>query len=223
MNNNNKFIAHCVPISNDDDDDDDDYHHTIGRYGVTSINNEDYDGLLHELTADQIDTSVAAFLSTMDSRSSSPQNVEYIDRYIATSEFDHPQSPIGTTNITPASIRSTISNTTSDEKLDKVIKPIRKKNDIQDNSKQQLHHKERDLKCKRRICRIDGCQRIVKSQGVCQRHGAKTKHCRVDACDKQAQGNYNGMCSKYRYSYDLRSTAKFTNIAFLSLLQICSM
>lgn len=224
MDNNYNFVTSCIRISNDDDDDDDDgggdYHLTIGRSGVTSIsNNKEYCGLLHELTPDQVDTSVADFLSVMDSRSLSPINVKYNDA--ATSEFDHPISQNGTALITPASMRSTISNTTINETMDKVDKPIQKKNNTQDSSKQQqqLHHKERELKCKRRICRIDGCERIVKSQGVCQRHGARTKYCRVNACDKQAQGNFDGMCSKYRYSYSFRSTAKLTNTVFLSASQ----
>jgi hypothetical protein len=47
---------------------------------------------------------------------------------------------------------------------------------------------------KRRICRIDGCDKIVKSQGLCQRHGAKTRMCKMENCSKQAQGNFDGMC-----------------------------
>lgn len=46
----------------------------------------------------------------------------------------------------------------------------------------------------RRYCRIEGCTKIVKSQGLCQRHGAKTRLCKVDGCPKQAQGNFDGMC-----------------------------
>lgn len=56
---------------------------------------------------------------------------------------------------------------------------------------------ERILKHKRRYCRAVGCTRIVKSQGLCQRHGAKPKECKVESCKKQAQGNFAGMCSKY--------------------------
>jgi hypothetical protein len=51
------------------------------------------------------------------------------------------------------------------------------------------------LKHKRRYCRAEGCDRIVKSQGLCQRHGAKPKICLVNGCTKQAQGNFDGMCS----------------------------
>lgn len=53
------------------------------------------------------------------------------------------------------------------------------------------------LKHKRRFCKVDGCSRIVKSQGVCQRHGAKPRKCRVVDCPKQAQGNYDGMCKAH--------------------------
>lgn len=48
------------------------------------------------------------------------------------------------------------------------------------------------LKHKRRYCRIEGCERIVKSQGLCQRHGAKPRLCKVQGCEKQAQGNFDG-------------------------------
>jgi hypothetical protein len=40
----------------------------------------------------------------------------------------------------------------------------------------------------KRLCRHPGCKRVIKSQGHCQRHGAKAKRCKVDGCDKQAQG-----------------------------------
>jgi hypothetical protein len=32
----------------------------------------------------------------------------------------------------------------------------------------------------KRLCKTEGCTRVIKSQGHCQRHGAKTKRCRVD-------------------------------------------
>jgi len=48
------------------------------------------------------------------------------------------------------------------------------------------------VKHKRRFCRIEGCERIVKSQGLCQRHGAKPRLCKVVNCGKQAQGNFDG-------------------------------
>jgi hypothetical protein len=53
------------------------------------------------------------------------------------------------------------------------------------------------LKHKRRYCRTVGCTRIVKSQGLCQRHGAKPRQCRVESCGKQAQGNFDGMCKSH--------------------------
>lgn len=63
--------------------------------------------------------------------------------------------------------------------------------DFCDNSRRanKLHKK-------RRFCQVEGCSRVVKSQGLCQRHGAKTKLCNVKGCKKQAQGSYGGMCSK---------------------------
>lgn len=49
---------------------------------------------------------------------------------------------------------------------------------------------------KRRTCKFVGCSRVVKSQGVCQRHGARTKLCKAIGCQKQAQGGFEGNCSK---------------------------
>lgn len=49
---------------------------------------------------------------------------------------------------------------------------------------------------KRRFCNVLDCNRLVKSQGVCQRHGAATKKCKVSGCIKQAQGSFLSMCSK---------------------------
>lgn len=45
---------------------------------------------------------------------------------------------------------------------------------------------------KKRLCRFPGCNKVIKSQGHCQRHGAKAKRCKVDGCDKQAQGTHDG-------------------------------
>ena len=47
-----------------------------------------------------------------------------------------------------------------------------------------------------RYCTTPGCYRTVKSQGVCQRHGAVAKKCKILGCGKQAQGNFSKMCSK---------------------------
>ncbi|GKZ01524.1 hypothetical protein MPSEU_001103000 [Mayamaea pseudoterrestris] len=49
----------------------------------------------------------------------------------------------------------------------------------------------------KRLCRFPGCTRVIKSQGHCQRHGAKTKRCRIDGCEKQAQGTHDGMCKRH--------------------------
>ena len=60
------------------------------------------------------------------------------------------------------------------------------------NALSAVKKEPKSLKHKRRFCRIGGCQRIVKSQGVCQRHGAKPRLCKVATCEKQAQGNFDG-------------------------------
>jgi hypothetical protein len=52
----------------------------------------------------------------------------------------------------------------------------------------------RMLPKKRRLCRYPGCTKVIKSQGHCQRHGARAKRCKVDGCDKQAQ-----VCPFYTY------------------------
>ena len=191
MDNNRNFI---------DDEDEYFYVDTIGRSSITSICKDDYGGLLHELTSEQIDNSVAEFLSIVDSRPVSPQNIQCNDRYVATTEFDRPQSPYGPATVTPAIDRSKIGNTMCNQLVYNMNYPTREQMNIQDNRKQQLTQKEKKLKYKRRICKIDGCQRIVKSQGVCQRHGAITNRCRMFDCDKQAQGNFDGMCSTYQKS-----------------------
>jgi hypothetical protein len=74
-----------------------------------------------------------------------------------------------------------------------------------------LHHHQQQphaklVKHKRRYCGVPGCNSIVKSQGVCQRHGAKPRKCRVETCAKQAQGNFGGMC-KVHYKAQARSGA----------------
>jgi hypothetical protein len=56
---------------------------------------------------------------------------------------------------------------------------------------------DKKLKHKRRYCRNPGCTNIVKSQGLCQRHGAKPRMCKVVGCSKQAQGNFDGMCKSH--------------------------
>ncbi|KAL3929644.1 MAG: hypothetical protein SGBAC_012121 [Bacillariaceae sp.] len=62
------------------------------------------------------------------------------------------------------------------------------------------------LKHKRRFCRAEGCTRIVKSQGLCQRHGAKPKTCKVEGCEKQAQGNFDRMCKAHFKAIQRKAT-----------------
>jgi hypothetical protein len=71
------------------------------------------------------------------------------------------------------------------------------------------------LKHKRRYCRAEGCDRIVKSQGLCQRHGAKPKICLVNGCTKQAQGNFDGMCSTLIFVCTKRCSLYFAWLSFL--------
>eukprot|EP00569_Conticribra_weissflogii_P006280 CAMPEP_0171343922 /NCGR_PEP_ID=MMETSP0878-20121228/18284_1 /TAXON_ID=67004 /ORGANISM="Thalassiosira weissflogii, Strain CCMP1336" /LENGTH=521 /DNA_ID=CAMNT_0011846979 /DNA_START=21 /DNA_END=1586 /DNA_ORIENTATION=- len=52
-------------------------------------------------------------------------------------------------------------------------------------------------KYKRRICRFPDCTRTVKSQGHCQKHGAKAKRCKFPDCNSQAQGSHNGYCKRH--------------------------
>ncbi|KAI2495712.1 hypothetical protein MHU86_18801 [Fragilaria crotonensis] len=54
-----------------------------------------------------------------------------------------------------------------------------------------------NLPKKRRLCRYPGCTKVIKSQGHCQRHGARAKRCKMDGCDKQAQGTHDGMCKRH--------------------------
>ena len=49
---------------------------------------------------------------------------------------------------------------------------------------------------KKRICKFPGCTKTVKAQGHCQRHGAKTKRCKVPDCTSQAQGSHDGELTK---------------------------
>lgn len=67
----------------------------------------------------------------------------------------------------------------------------------------------KQVKHKRRYCRVEGCTKIVKSQGLCQSHGAKPRKCKVDGCQKQAQGNFDGMC-KSHFKAHRRETAPIT-------------
>ena len=49
----------------------------------------------------------------------------------------------------------------------------------------------------KRLCRFPGCGKVVKSQGACQKHGAKPKKCKVPDCNRQSQGNADGMCKRH--------------------------
>jgi hypothetical protein len=50
---------------------------------------------------------------------------------------------------------------------------------------------------KKRLCRYPECTRRIRSQGHCQRHGGKGKRCKVEGCDKEAQGTHDGMCRRH--------------------------
>jgi hypothetical protein len=52
-------------------------------------------------------------------------------------------------------------------------------------------------KRRKRQCRFPGCQKTIKSQGHCQRHGAIVKLCKVENCKRQAQGSSKGMCKRH--------------------------
>lgn len=38
---------------------------------------------------------------------------------------------------------------------------------------------------------------LLTTKGHCQRHGAKAKRCKIDGCEKQAQGTHDGMCKRH--------------------------
>jgi hypothetical protein len=50
---------------------------------------------------------------------------------------------------------------------------------------------------RKRQCRFPGCTKTIKSQGHCQKHGARAKRCKVASCEKQAQGTHQGMCKRH--------------------------
>ena len=68
--------------------------------------------------------------------------------------------------------------------------------------------KAESIKHKRRFCRVEGCTRVIKAQGVCQRHGAKPSVCKVEGCTKQAQGSFNGMCKKHHSELNRTGTVQ---------------
>lgn len=54
---------------------------------------------------------------------------------------------------------------------------------------------------KKRLCRYPGCTKTIKSQGHCQRHGARAKRCKIEGCDKQAQGTHDGENTVFHCEY----------------------
>lgn len=74
------------------------------------------------------------------------------------------------------------------------------------NGSSSLSSDKKQLKHKRRYCRTPGCTNIVKSQGLCQRHGAKPRMCKVVGCQKQAQGNFDGMCKSHFKAHKRNTT-----------------
>ena len=71
----------------------------------------------------------------------------------------------------------------------------------QQQQQQQLPQKSNQTHQPRRriLCRVKGCTKVVKSLGLCQSHGGRTKRCRVEGCQKQAQGvtSHDGMCKRH--------------------------
>jgi len=72
------------------------------------------------------------------------------------------------------------------------LKPVAVTSSSDPSQEEKLGAHGAKVKHKRRFCRIEGCERIVKSQGLCQGHGAKPRLCKVEGCTKQAQGNFDG-------------------------------
>jgi hypothetical protein len=68
---------------------------------------------------------------------------------------------------------------------------------VMENTKRVIVRPADAMNSKKRLCRFPGCQRVIKSQGHCQRHGARAKRCRIPGCDKQAQGTHDGMCKRH--------------------------
>lgn len=89
------------------------------------------------------------------------------------------------------------SHKTSSDHINKALSQMTPNLHAPPSSKEAAAAAAKHLKHKRRFCRVDGCTRIVKSQGLCQRHGAKPRKCKVETCEKQAQGNFDGMCKSH--------------------------
>ncbi|GKY90705.1 hypothetical protein MPSEU_000043900 [Mayamaea pseudoterrestris] len=88
-----------------------------------------------------------------------------------------------------------------DARQERVCLPVKQPHE------ESSHNEEPPPKKAKRLCRFPGCIRVIKSQGHCQRHGAKVKRCRIEGCDKQAQGTHDGMCKRHwtKYSAPLAS------------------
>jgi len=86
-----------------------------------------------------------------------------------------------------------------DEAVDEAVSAITDENDDDNDNETEIDADGniRVLPKKRRLCRYPGCTKVIKSQGHCQRHGARAKRCKVDGCDKQAQGTHDGMCKRH--------------------------
>ena len=69
------------------------------------------------------------------------------------------------------------------------------------------------------LCRFPGCTKVIKSQGHCQKHGARAKRCKVPGCEKQAQGTHDGMCKRTFYVITASSSflSAFALLRFLFL------
>lgn len=76
-----------------------------------------------------------------------------------------------------------------DEAVDEAVSAITDENNDDNDNETEIDADGniRVLPKKRRLCRYPGCTKVIKSQGHCQRHGARAKRCKVDGCDKQAQ------------------------------------
>ena len=72
---------------------------------------------------------------------------------------------------------------------------------------------------KKRICKFPGCTKTVKAQGHCQRHGAKTKRCKVPDCTSQAQGSHDGTFDK-SFAYYIMVSNYFLCLLYIKLYNI---
>ena len=73
---------------------------------------------------------------------------------------------------------------------------------------------------KRRLCRYPGCTKVIKSQGHCQRHGARAKRCKVAGCDKQAQASTQPMCFFEFFKFFLTRTADTHRVPMMACVSV---